>query len=102
VDAVGKRYIDETVFAADRHGRLRSLLSERKETIAGAAAEDNRKEFRVCGHGCDEGRLIGGCTCECGILPRGFLCNLHADTRADTRRAGFDHLARVIEPFNAA
>src|SRR5690349_13851675 len=51
VDAIGKRDIDETILAADRHSRFRSLLRKRKETIAGAATENYCQQFRVCGHG---------------------------------------------------
>src|SRR5215813_1069649 len=48
------------------------------------------------------GTLVGGSTCERGILARSFLCDLYADTRADSRRAGFDHPARVFETLHAA
>jgi hypothetical protein len=41
VDAIGKRDIDEAILAANWHRGLRTLLRERKETIAGAAAENN-------------------------------------------------------------
>ena len=37
VDAIRKCDVDETIFTAERNRGFRTLLSERKESIAGAA-----------------------------------------------------------------
>src|SRR5215212_2184092 len=40
--------------------------------------------------------------CPCACSPRGFLCDLYTHTGADARRAGLDHLACVVESFDAS
>src|ERR1044072_388698 len=50
VDAVRERDVDETILTAERHGGFRTLLGERKKSIAGAAAENYREEFWICRH----------------------------------------------------
>src|SRR5450756_993781 len=42
VDAVGNRYVHEAVFAGQWHGRLRSLLGQRKQPRALPATQDKR------------------------------------------------------------
>jgi hypothetical protein len=43
MQAVAERYVDQPVLAADRNGRLRSLVGEREEARPAAAAEDERE-----------------------------------------------------------
>jgi hypothetical protein len=50
MDAVADRNIDETVFAADRHRRLRAELRQGEEASALTATEDESKNFAVHGH----------------------------------------------------
>ena len=56
VQAVADRDVDQPVLAADRHRRLRSMLRERKQPRALAAAENERENFVVHGHRCQQMR----------------------------------------------
>jgi len=50
VQAVADRDVNETIFAANRNGRLGTLLRERKQPAALASAKDDRQDLRVDGH----------------------------------------------------
>ena len=49
VQAVGERNVDQPVLAADRNGRLRSLMGEREEARAPASAQDDGEDVVHCG-----------------------------------------------------
>ena len=46
MEAVADRDIDQPIFAANRHGRLRTHVRERKQPRAASAAEDERENIR--------------------------------------------------------
>jgi hypothetical protein len=50
IDAVRDRDVNQPIFAAQRNGRLRALLRERKQTCSGTSAQDYREQFAARDH----------------------------------------------------
>src|SRR5207247_2299574 len=65
MEAVADRDIDQPIFAANRHGRLRTHVRERKQPRAASAAEDERENIRheaIIGEQDRYRRVVGGLT----------------------------------------